>query len=104
MWHRPLHVTSTEMVSLHDLCIEEGKSAWQLQIDVVCLDCDGNATDAALLAVTAALHTVRLPNTVISEEGLVSITAGLLSHSFVHSSSDLAHCTDLGGNERWSEA
>lgn len=70
-------IVSTEMVSLQDLCIEEGNCAWQLNIDVVCLDYDGNAEDTALLAIAAALRTVRLPKTVISEDGIVSITAEL---------------------------
>ena len=64
------------MVSLEDLCIEEGKCAWQLQIDIVCLDYDGNAGDVGLLATIAALRSVRLPNAIVSEEGVVSVTAG----------------------------
>lgn len=38
------------------LCISPGKSVWALYIDVVCINYDGNAFDAAVLAVMAALR------------------------------------------------
>lgn len=46
---------STRVLSLDDLCIVEGKSAWVLYADILCLDYDGCVLDAALLALVAAL-------------------------------------------------
>jgi exosome complex component RRP43 len=37
------------------LSIYPGKSAWVLYVDAICINYDGNALDAALLAVVAAL-------------------------------------------------
>ena len=42
--------SSTKVISLDDLCIEEGKSAWALRLDLVCLSYDGSVADAALVA------------------------------------------------------
>jgi len=38
------------------LVIAPGKAAWAIYIDVVCINYDGNAYDAAVLAVMAALR------------------------------------------------
>ena len=38
------------------LCISPGKAVWAIYIDVVCINFDGNAFDAAVLAVMAALR------------------------------------------------
>lgn len=38
------------------LIIAPGKAAWVIYIDVVCINYDGNAYDAAVLAVMAALR------------------------------------------------
>ncbi|KAK4686418.1 exosome complex component RRP43, partial [Tremellales sp. Uapishka_1] len=43
------------------LCIEPGKAVWTLYIDAVCINYDGNAFDAVVLAVIAALRNTRLP-------------------------------------------
>jgi exosome complex component RRP43 len=42
-------------VDLTSLCIEPGKSVWTLYVDATCINYDGNAFDAALLAMIAAL-------------------------------------------------
>ncbi|KZT60824.1 ribosomal protein S5 domain 2-like protein [Calocera cornea HHB12733] len=50
-----------EVISLEDLCIEPGRSAWVLYIDLVCINYDGNAYDASVLAMIAALRNTTLP-------------------------------------------
>jgi exosome complex component RRP43 len=42
------------------LVIAPGKAAWSIYIDVVCINFDGNAYDAAVLAVMAALRNSEL--------------------------------------------
>ena len=46
---------SSEVLPTTSLCIHPGKSVWVLYIDATCLNYDGNAFDAALLAMIAAL-------------------------------------------------
>ncbi|KAF8551443.1 hypothetical protein OG21DRAFT_1369250, partial [Imleria badia] len=43
------------------LCISSGRAAWCLYIDATCLNYDGNAFDAALVAIMAALGNTTLP-------------------------------------------
>ena len=49
------------MVDLGQLCIAKGRAVWVLRCDVMVLDDSGNLQDAALLAVVAALRTLRIP-------------------------------------------
>ncbi|KAI8372498.1 ribosomal protein S5 domain 2-like protein [Blakeslea trispora] len=51
---------------LESLCIEEGKAAWVLYADIVCINYDGNILDASLLALTTALKNLRLPKAELS--------------------------------------
>ena len=44
------------VLSTKALCIQAGKSVWVLYIDATCINYDGNAFDAALLAMVAALR------------------------------------------------
>ena len=44
-----------DVVPLDSLCIHPGKSAWVLYVDATCINYDGNAFDAALIAMIAAL-------------------------------------------------
>lgn len=46
----------SKTIPLSSLLIAPGKAAWVLYIDVVCINYDGNAFDAAVLAVMAALR------------------------------------------------
>ena len=48
--------TRSQVVDLKSLCIVPGKAVWVLYLDVVCINFDGNAFDAAVLAVVAALR------------------------------------------------
>ncbi|KAG0369554.1 ribosomal protein S5 domain 2-type protein [Gamsiella multidivaricata] len=62
----------SNVLNLKDLCIEEGKAAWVLWVDVVCVSYDGNINDAALTAVMAALGNVRIRKPAY-EEGIVKV-------------------------------
>jgi len=65
--------TTTGMLDMDSLCIVSGLSAWVIYCDIVCLDDDGNVTDAALLSVLIALKHLRLPPTKITEDGVVTL-------------------------------
>lgn len=41
---------------------------WCLYCDIICLDYDGNTTDAAVLAMVAALENTRLPKVIIDPD------------------------------------
>jgi exosome complex RNA-binding protein Rrp42 (RNase PH superfamily) len=72
-----LAVQSARVVEMSDLTIERGKSAWQLMVDVYCLDHDGNVHDASLIAVMAALKTLKLPAVNVNEaDHIVTIQPG----------------------------
>lgn len=58
---------NSEFLPLRSLCIEPGKAVWCLYIDAACINYDGNALDATLLAVVTALKNTRLPATTFSE-------------------------------------
>jgi exosome complex component RRP43 len=69
-------IVSSGAISFEDLCIQKGRSAWQLHADIICLDYDGNVIDASILALVAALKDVRLPVPVVQEDGEVRVSAG----------------------------
>ncbi|KAA1477745.1 hypothetical protein DENSPDRAFT_933896 [Dentipellis sp. KUC8613] len=52
---------ASAILPLTTLCIEPGKAAWVLYVDATCINYDGNAFDAALLGMVAALRNTRLP-------------------------------------------
>ncbi|MEM4589773.1 MAG: exosome complex protein Rrp42 [Candidatus Micrarchaeia archaeon] len=53
-------IRAAEAVDLKSLFIEEGK-VWGVFVDIYTLDHDGNLLDAAALAATAALHSMKIP-------------------------------------------
>ncbi|TBU28684.1 ribosomal protein S5 domain 2-like protein [Dichomitus squalens] len=59
---------SSGVVSTSSLCIEPSKSAWVLYVDATCINYDGNAFDATLLAMVAALKNTRLPKARYDED------------------------------------
>ncbi|KAH9854882.1 ribosomal protein S5 domain 2-type protein [Lenzites betulinus] len=59
---------SSGVVSTKSLCIEHGKAAWVLYVDATCINYDGNAFDATLLAMVAALKNTTLPKPTYHEE------------------------------------
>lgn len=54
-------VNSSECLDLSELIIAEGKLAWVLYCDLVCLDDDGSVLDVAIVALMAALKSLKLP-------------------------------------------
>ena len=69
-------IVSSGAINFEDLCIQKGRSAWQLYADIVCLDYDGNVEDASILALVAALRDVKLPTPVVQEDGEVRVATG----------------------------
>lgn len=53
-------------------------------LDLMCLDYDGNVADAALLALTAALEDLTLPQTTSNESGRVLIAGKPRARARVH--------------------
>ncbi|WWC65487.1 uncharacterized protein I303_108105 [Kwoniella dejecticola CBS 10117] len=66
-WLNDLLVSSSTLPP-SSLVIASGKAVWVIYIDVVCINYDGNAFDAAVLAVMAALKNTRLPKAKYDEE------------------------------------
>ncbi|KAJ3130925.1 hypothetical protein HK100_007176 [Physocladia obscura] len=65
-------VDGSNVLDLDSLCIESGKAVWVIYADIVFLNYEGNAVDAALIALAAALKDVRIPKaTYFHEEGCV---------------------------------
>lgn len=60
-------LTESRCVDERSLCIEPGKLAWALYIDLICLNHDGNVQDACALAMISALETVLLPRVELPE-------------------------------------
>ncbi|KIY46046.1 hypothetical protein FISHEDRAFT_48109 [Fistulina hepatica ATCC 64428] len=54
-------LTLSNILPLSSLCIQEGKAVWALYVDATCINHDGNAFDAALIAMVAALRNTKLP-------------------------------------------
>ncbi|KAI0638638.1 ribosomal protein S5 domain 2-type protein [Trametes polyzona] len=61
-------LVSSGVVSTKSLCIEPGKAVWVLYVDATCINYDGNAFDATLLAMVAALRNTTLPKATYNEE------------------------------------
>lgn len=54
-------------IDLTDLCVHKGKVVWVLYCDLLCINYDGSVIDACIGALTAALNTLTLPETVYNE-------------------------------------
>ncbi|TFK69417.1 ribosomal protein S5 domain 2-like protein [Pluteus cervinus] len=54
-------IVTSGLIPLSSLCIHPGKSAWVLYVDATCINYDGNAFDATLIAMVAALKNTKLP-------------------------------------------
>ena len=52
----------SNILPLCTLCISPGRAVWCLYIDATCLNYDGNAFDAALVAIMAALGNSASPH------------------------------------------
>ena len=54
-------IRESKCIDLEKLCIEEGKKAWNVNIDIHVLDHDGNLIDASALGAMAALISAKIP-------------------------------------------
>ncbi|KFV87215.1 Exosome complex component RRP43, partial [Struthio camelus australis] len=61
-------IENSQIIEKEDLCIANGKLAWVLYCDIICLDYDGNVLDASTFALLAALKNVQLPAVTVNEE------------------------------------
>ncbi|KII94776.1 hypothetical protein PLICRDRAFT_693108 [Plicaturopsis crispa FD-325 SS-3] len=59
---------AANIVPTSSLSIHPGKAVWVLYVDATCINYDGNAFDAALLAMVAALRNTVLPEAVYDED------------------------------------
>ncbi|KAJ3504972.1 hypothetical protein NLJ89_g7661 [Agrocybe chaxingu] len=59
---------ASNLLPLKTLCIEKGKAVWVLYVDATCINYDGNAFDATLLAMVAALRNTTLPKATYNPE------------------------------------
>mmetsp|Transcript_10027 Transcript_10027/g.13121 ORF Transcript_10027/g.13121 Transcript_10027/m.13121 type:complete len:268 (-) Transcript_10027:593-1396(-) len=57
-----------KLIDNSELCIVEGKAVYVLQVDIICLNDDGNIIDASILALSAALRDTGLPTETRVEE------------------------------------
>ncbi|CAF0800871.1 unnamed protein product [Adineta steineri] len=61
-------IYKSKLINLEDLCIEEGKWVWRLQIDFQCLNNDGNLFDSCLFALNIALRHTSFPTVKIDPD------------------------------------
>ncbi len=66
-------IRESEAIDLEDLCIIEGEKVWTVFLDIYPIDANGNLFDASALAALAALSTVQVPDTKISETGEIEL-------------------------------
>ncbi|KAG9408078.1 Exosome complex component RRP43 [Aphanomyces cochlioides] len=72
---------SSKCIDLRDCCIERGKSAWKLLVEVTFLDHDGNAMDTAMLATMAVLSKLKIPAISIAPDSIVSLAEDQTANS-----------------------
>ncbi|XP_022323921.1 exosome complex component RRP43-like [Crassostrea virginica] len=61
-------IKNSKCIDVQKLCIVSGKLVWTLYCDIVCLDYDGNVTDACVLSLLAALNNTTLPKVTLNED------------------------------------
>ncbi|KAL1738587.1 ribosomal protein S5 domain 2-type protein, partial [Schizophyllum fasciatum] len=61
-------LTAHDVLPTSSLVIQPGKAVWVLYIDATCINYDGNAFDATLIAMVAALKSTRLPRAKYDED------------------------------------
>jgi exosome complex component RRP42 len=54
-------IRESKCIDLEELCIEDGKKVWNVNVDIHVLDHDGNLIDASALGAIAALLNARIP-------------------------------------------
>jgi exosome complex RNA-binding protein Rrp42 (RNase PH superfamily) len=63
---------------LSDLCITEYRAAWELTLELVCMNDEGCLEDACLAAAVSTLRCIRLPPTTTDDQGLIRLVKGLI--------------------------
>ncbi len=66
-------IRESDAIDLEDLCIIEGQKVWNVFLDIYPIDSNGNLFDASALAALAAISTIRVPETQVTETGEVEI-------------------------------
>ncbi len=66
---------ASSAVHLEDLCIDPGRAAWCIYLDIYILDAAGALLDTALLAAIACLANMRLPPVTVNDQGNVVSSA-----------------------------
>ncbi|KAF9554515.1 hypothetical protein CPC08DRAFT_696646 [Agrocybe pediades] len=61
-------LVASNFLPLSSLVIHPGKAVWVIYVDATCINYDGNAFDATLLAMVAALKNTTLPQAIYNEE------------------------------------
>lgn len=61
-------ITESECFDLRSLVIEEDRKVWSLELQVICLDYDGNFGDACLIAALGALNCATVPEVVLKDD------------------------------------
>uniref|UniRef100_H2YF23 Ribosomal RNA-processing protein 43 n=1 Tax=Ciona savignyi TaxID=51511 RepID=H2YF23_CIOSA len=64
----------SKLVNSEDLCVVPDQLVWVLYCDVICLNNDGGVMDAAVIAMVAALQSVKLPSVTMNEETETPVT------------------------------
>lgn len=59
---------SSECLDLEQLVIQQGKDVWELNLEVICLDFDGNIMDVALTAAVGCLMSTTVPEVIAGQE------------------------------------
>jgi exosome complex component RRP43 len=54
-------IINSECIDPTELCIVKGKLVWALYCDMICLDDDGSVLDVAVIALSTALKSLKLP-------------------------------------------
>ncbi|KAH9974639.1 ribosomal protein S5 domain 2-like protein [Lactifluus volemus] len=71
-------INAAGVLPLSNLCIHPERAAWVLYVDATCINYDGNAFDAALIAMVTALQNTTLPKATYNEEtGSTLCTRGI---------------------------
>ncbi|XP_048774394.1 exosome complex component RRP43-like [Ostrea edulis] len=61
-------IKNSNCIDVEKLCVISGRLVWTLHCDVVCVDYDGNVTDACILSLLAALNNTTLPEVSLNED------------------------------------
>lgn len=79
-------INKSNMINTQQLCIAHDKLAWVLYCDFICLDHDGAILDACVIALSAALRTVTLPEVIYNtENGEITVNEDNRSHLAINS-------------------